>query len=187
MLIVRSRWEGELHDVRAFVAPQAYMVRAVAERLRGRPMPRAAWEWVVDNIRYSAEGTLGCHTLGYREGLFGPGYSYTACELWRFPWETIRDRMGDCEDMAGLMVSLVRAVQPGAPVYVSVGWFDRRGHAWVTELRGGRALVWELTAGRDGPAGEPEAPPYRAAFRFNDAQVLAVELEASPIPVLVAG
>jgi len=59
------------------------------------------YDWVVDNIKYAPDSPSP--VLPSIEGSLS-----WRNEFWRFPNETIRDKAGDCEDMANLLVSMIR-------------------------------------------------------------------------------
>ena len=185
-ILLRRRFGDEVWDVREWVTPRAWMVRQVAEAIGPADFPRAQWAWVVRNIRYPASGVLGVDAhriLAYR----GPHpVVYETRDFWNLPSETLRDGRGDCEDSAILLVSLLRALRPEAPVYVSVGYFEGLGHVWVTDHSSGAPRVYDTTVGDPRPeyAGMAEAPPYLPVFRFNDATALWVRLDVPPpVPV----
>jgi len=94
------------------------------------------YKWVESNIVYSYDSpepvlpSIG-GKLTWRE------------DFWRFPNETLRDRTGDCEDMANLLASLILAYSgKTVNVWVMLVYFDDGGHAVVViPVQGGRIAI----------------------------------------------
>lgn len=59
------------------------------------------YEWIVDNIRYSYDSPLPILPAT------PDGELSWMSEYWKLPEETLADEAGDCEDMAGLLASLM--------------------------------------------------------------------------------
>lgn len=186
-VIVRKRY-GEETDVRDFVRPQDVMVRQLVGELQAKRSPlsgRACWEWVVQNIRYPpGPAAIGdSHTeLRYHQPfpLWPlPAFVSRVDDFWNFPAETLRDRMGDCDDRCGLLTSMLLHVPDTSP-WFTVGYFDgghgRYGHTWVSMPRGGRWVVLETTVDRLPPAQVEiyESGPYVPLFRFNHVAVQVI-------------
>jgi len=87
-------------------------------------------------------------------------------EFWYTPSETLRQRAGDCDDSAILLVSMLRQFYPADRVYVAVGPYRGLGHAWV-ELDG---QILEATYTYAHPVADPQN--YHAYALFNDQQVI---------------
>lgn len=168
-LIVSHRYAGEVHDLREFVQPGAAMVASLAGQL-ARPTEQAfvmaCLDWVNKNIQYPFGEE--CPDWHYYEAFWvsGPGkpeilIQRFSCDYWQFPAETLATGMGDCEDSAILLCSLLRTRVAPEDVAVTVGTFKGEGHAWVVY----RGLVLEPT-----PVGGvyEEAYPYTPQMRFND-------------------
>lgn len=180
---MQKRFPGEWTDVRDFVRPHDFMVRQVVES-RADWTPRALWQWVVEAIRYpfGSPLTLDLHVFTAFPsalpllGTLLPARRYVVTDYWEFPAEVLRDRMADCEGMAVLLVSLLRARWPDLPCYVSVGHFRDFGHVWVSVASGSDWQVWDPTVGHipDPVPVERVAPEYRVLFRFHDRDVIQV-------------
>lgn len=171
---VSKRLGGELLDVREFVRPDTYMISELLRR-ENFLTPEQAWAWVLANIRYpwGPEETQDYHILyGYwRPDRPAPRLAYRTDDYWNFPSETLRDGVGDCEDTAILLVSILRRRFPGLPAYVTVGYYQGYGHVWVGLFRDGQWRVLDTTLRRPVPP-PVEGPPYRALFRFHEREVL---------------
>lgn len=82
---------------------------------------KISMDWVKFHIEYSL----------LDEGVKG--------EFWKFPFETVNDKRGDCEDQAILLHSIL--ITNGIPYYrlrLNAGWVKVRegkgGHCWLTYL-----------------------------------------------------
>ena len=109
-------------DIRNFfVNPNTFELQQVAAQYKALPEWKRVFklkEWVKQNIKAKPE-----------KG-----------EFWKFPFETLRDKEGDCEDLAILLANLLIASgieswkvrlcagMTDAGPHVWVEWFD--GHAW---------------------------------------------------------
>ena len=194
-IIVNKRF-GEWVDVRDFIRPNDPMVADVVDA-RSDWTVESLWDWVLQNIRYPAGSfwTLDYHSLvAYHRGipligwLFGR--HYTTIDFWNYPAETLRDRVGDCEDSAILLASMLKRAFPGLDAWVSVGYFcpsgcdgdQGFGHVWVSIREGGRWRVLDTTlpARPEVPVYERPNGPYRPVFRFSTQAVIIEdeELEA---------
>jgi transglutaminase-like putative cysteine protease len=100
-------------------------------------------EWVATNIRYKSD-----------QDNFG------ARDYWQFPMETLERGSGDCEDIAILLCSLLRAYGvPAEQVYVAVG--NTKGtqvyHAYLIERYS--KGIWNMI--------EPQLDPITSAVSFT--------------------
>ena len=178
--VVRKRFPGEEWDIRQFVQPLTPGVRRIAARLPKENFVRAAWEWVVKNIRYpyGPRETEDRHTLeAYIKPDGSPRFRVTVDDFWSFPAETLAFGEGDCEDATFLLVSILRTRLPADMVYATIGIFKNFGHAWVTVMDGKTPLVLETTPKRRNRMRfkkRQERPPYYPFFRFNDRKVVVV-------------
>lgn len=172
LIIVAKRWPGEKYDVREFVRPDSVMVQELAGRLAAnRDFVRACYEWVKNNIQYPpalpAVGDWHRMDAFPARGLFGramPLVSRESYDFWQFPQETLATRMGDCEDMAILLCSLLRTRLPESSVFVTVGDYSRYGHAWVVV----DGVVYDPAPANGHIPPSREGHPYSPRFRFND-------------------
>ena len=88
------------------------------------------YSWVGDNIRYVYDNV-----------------SHGVSDYWQLPYETLNLTTGDCEDVAFLLCSLVRAAGVSAEnAFVAVGTVDDGGHAWVIHGSSGAWRSLEPTA-----------------------------------------
>jgi len=157
--IVEKRF-GERLDIREFVlhGKHSYMVQHLAEEFRsiGDPVD-LCWEllrWNAENIRYPWDSSLpevllfiaDLHLL-FRHPV--PRYwrlSINVFDFFKFPWETLRDRVGDCEDKAILGTSVLRVLGQRAFVVLGAVKLDRYyGHAWTEVQIGNESYVLEWT------------------------------------------
>jgi hypothetical protein len=98
------------YDIKSFVQPDDPLVKEIASILLRTKNPiRAAGEFVHQHVAYGDEEN----------------------EFWKYPWETLADRVGDCDDTAIALTSILRNYLPADKVYVAVGYLDGEGHAWV--------------------------------------------------------
>lgn len=118
-------------DVRRFVwSRDLFLDRLVADlKLKTLPINDAIQriqQWVVQNIEYTDDGTLG------------------SSEFWLFPSETLQRKRGDCEDGGCLISSLILAILPPEEhwrVRVAAGWVKptpsapEGGHGYCTFCR----------------------------------------------------
>ncbi len=138
--LVSVRYPGQWHDLRSFVQPNNPDVIAVYSQYG--PDPWALYDFVCRNIDYRRD-------VG---------------EFWQTPPETLRG-YGDCEDVAILLTSLIRA--GGAPdCYVVLGSLGGYGHAWCEH--DGQVLETTFTSAR--PVSNPD--DYRGLVAFNNCEVI---------------
>jgi len=170
---VRRRYGNEIWDVRQFVQPGT---PGVVRLVKMFPLSRekfilAAWQWVVNNIKYPP-GPPEENDRHYREAYLPPALSREVTyDYWNFPAETLALGVGDCEDASILLCSILRHRLGPNEVFVTVGEFENFGHAWVTV----NGIVLETTPGQGiNYTPVPERPPYRTLLRFNDRLVQRV-------------
>lgn len=107
-----------------------------------------------------------------------PGISYETLDFWNFPAETLRDGVGDCEDTAILLCSILRTKLSEDDVFVSAGLFKGYGHAWVTVLNNnGKPITLETTGSNIIRLSSSlmEGEPYEPIVRFNDKKVIELK------------
>jgi hypothetical protein len=115
--------------------------------------------------------------LVYNSHTYSPAFTYEQFDFWNFPEETIRDMTGDCEDASILLCSILRNALSENEVFVTVGFFENIGHAWVTIFNNvGQPIVLETTGDNILRVSESiiEQPPYYPLFRFNDINVIKI-------------
>jgi len=165
--IIVSKRFGEWVDVRDFIRPHDYMLSSVLATRPGWTVEEL-WRWVIEHIRYPRGGVLtaDCHVL------YTYGKRYASIDYWSYPAETLRTGIGDCEDSAILLVSMLRHIDQFA--YATVGFYEGHGHVWVSISRGSDWLVLDTTLSRVPlvvPV-ESAARQYRPLFRFNEKEVV---------------
>ncbi|MEM2618759.1 MAG: transglutaminase-like domain-containing protein [Candidatus Hadarchaeales archaeon] len=179
-----KRFKGEAYDIREFIQPNTLMVKELAEKLK---TPEACYRWVVEEINYPYRPNWPSWTMIFSDfhSLFRhpprPKWSFNFMDYWKFPSETIRDKIGDCEDSSFLLASLLRSL--GEESYAVLGYVVinemRYGHAWVEWKKGNRWYLLESTY--DSP---PDSIPptndlywkvYFPEIRFNEEKVEIIE------------
>lgn len=191
---VRKRFGNEWTDVRDFIRPRDFMVRNVLAS-RSSWSVVDAWRWVIENIHYpeGEGGLVDQHTVSAYQpcsgllcavvGALVPKRRYSTMDFWNFPAETLRDGIGDCEDSAFLLTSMLRSLYPDMPVYATVGFFDEFGHVWTSVNQSGNWLILDTTLPRL-PSTIPDertVTRYRPIFRVNEEEVL-VETDEFIVP-----
>jgi len=185
---VQKRCFGEVRDIREFVQPWSLPVQELAKSLRRPTLEQtitACWDWVARNIDYPP-GPLEKMDRHCREAFLAPSrllvlpnlpaFRSTVYDHWGFPAETLALGMGDCDDSATLLASLLRNFLPEDKVFATAGLFGRwGGHVWVSAYGSG-AFVLEATLSEalPGPWVIPEEEPYIPFIRFNDRRVVEV-------------
>lgn len=173
--VIVSKRFGEWVDVRDFVRPNDYMVSAV---VKSRPSwtVRDLWQWVMEHIRYPSGGLFSLD----RHVLYSYGKRYVSIDYWSYPSETLQARVGDCEDSAILLTSMLR--RAGYSAFATVGFYKDFGHVWVSMRRDGAWLVLDTTLSSVPPVVPTEAlaREYKPLFRFNEEEVL---IEAAEVLV----
>jgi len=102
--------QGEDEDTREFITPENEMISAKAKEITGGYSEdtneywsdfNKLYRWVVNNIEYSSDSHTPIlpQTIG--------GKLIWTKDFWRMPEETLVDEVGDCEDMAVLLASLM--------------------------------------------------------------------------------
>jgi transglutaminase-like putative cysteine protease len=118
---VNNRWSGANASV--FVTPDDPLVRGLVLNITGGWTDNSStaelfsdlkklYDWVVDNIDYRYDGlypVLPDKPMGNLRFVD---------EMWQMPSETLKLRMGDCEDMAILLASMIRAYGASAELIV---------------------------------------------------------------------
>jgi len=108
--------EGIRMDVRQFINENDYGIPTV-NGSNNDAKANNALKWVKNNIRY----TLSDETNG---------------EFWKYSWETLNKKRGDCEDGAILMMNIM--IKSGIPYWrirLNAGDVEGGGHAYITYLR----------------------------------------------------
>lgn len=118
-----------------FITPRDPAVQSVAgsiiSKLGSGDTPaarmREAYNYVTLNIRYVADVA-----------------EYGHPEVWAMPSETLKRRVGDCEDLSFLLCSLLHAL--GIQARVMFGEWRGTAHAWVEAAVNGAAGILETTS-----------------------------------------
>jgi len=139
--LVAVRGPGDWHDVREFIQPYDPQVQALYQSIG--PDPWGCYRYVCENISYARERH----------------------EFWRWPAETLAERLADCEDTSFVLASLLRNF---TEAFVVVGKYRGYGHAWVQTA----SQIMETTLVEPIVVDDPEN--YDVFFYFNDQ--VAVEL-----------
>ncbi len=181
-VIAEKRFGEERLDVREFIRPDSYMAQEMSKLIQSQstgPIDyvRKCWIFTVEGIKYP-KGSHATNDWHMMRAYHGPKIRYSVNDFWNFPSETLRDRVGDCDDKAILLCSLLRATAHGRQAYVTVGTHRGHGHMWVT-LLGKDAFVLETT--RPSPV-QVEAPLYVPWFRFNDEHTIIVHEDLILLP-----
>jgi predicted transglutaminase-like cysteine proteinase len=105
-------------DVRNFIVPQDSNLPAITGSVNDEKALNSLL-YVYNNITYTSDKS-----------------SYGFDEYWAFPWETLKRKVGDCEDGAILMASImIRAGIPPWRVRLNAGSVNGGGHCYVTYCR----------------------------------------------------
>jgi len=170
---VYVRYGREKLDPRELVRPHTLMLREWRIVEYGRHSIRSQWEWVVANIAYP----WGTHIVEdwheerrYRLKDGRSRFENLSVDFWNYPSETMRDRVGDCEDRAILLASLLRTTLSERQVWVTVGKFRQWGHVWVSVATHAGWEVLETTL-RVLPRPDRhimEGGSFKPVWRFND-------------------
>ena len=176
--LVKVRFFGEERDIREFIQPRSAPVLDVAEGLPADKdqAVRETWGYIARNIIYPP---VKPYDYRYQEAftsqagavkVFEPRValiSETRYDYWQMPAETLAEGLGDCEDMTFVGVSVLRNRLSADEVFATIGLWEGYGHAWITVLKNGQALVFEPTRSPQWPL-RLEAPDYEPFVRFND-------------------
>lgn len=111
-----------------------------------------------------------------------PALTYETLDFWNFPSETLRDGIGDCEDTAILLCSILRNMLSEDEVFVTGGLFKGFGHAWVTIINNvGEPIILETTGNNVVMVDTSliENLPYEPIIRFNDKNVIEIRKDTN--------
>ena len=176
--LVKVRFFGEEHDIREFIQPWSAPVAEIAERL---PEDKdqailGAWEYIHRHVSYPL---VEPSDYRYQEAflrsaggvkVFEPRValmSETLYDYFQLPAETVAAGVGDCEDTAGLLTSILRNRLSAEEIFATIGTWQGFGHAWVTVAKNGKLYTVETTKAAAKPL-KTEAAPYIPYIRFND-------------------
>jgi hypothetical protein len=108
---------GNGTDARLFITPDAPEVQALVKQITGGFAPEKFWKdygemyrWVTMNVEFTEDSPL---PLLPADPSAGKGGMTWENDFWRLPAETIRDKVGDCEDMSTLLASMLLAYNEG--------------------------------------------------------------------------
>ena len=113
-LVDRVNWRWDKNNLEAFITPEDSSVKSIVYSVTGGWSNTSNWsefwtdvkamyDWVVSNIEYRYDGFYPMLPYDPHEPL-----SFWD-EMWQLPNETLELRKGDCEDMAILLCSMIRA------------------------------------------------------------------------------
>ena len=183
IIVAEKRFAGEQHDIRDFVTPAQIEVVCLFEQLKSDDPQQTllnCWTWVNDNVAYPTD-RLG-RTVDRQELIsFGALHYINSTDFWFFPCEVIarariarkygRKSLGDCDDVAFVLVSVLRNQLSPQDVYCVMGdYFNSQaaGHAWVKCRLDGAWCIVDPTA----KVGTPADPNrYDEFVLFNDMEV----------------
>lgn len=104
-------------------------------------------------------------------------------DVWAFPYQTLWQKCGDCEDSSFLLCSLLRHndLLSVEEVWATLGTYGLllEGHAWVTVLLDGKRWVMETTLSKAPQEVVAETFPHSPSIYFNDKT--CVELGSFPV------
>jgi len=136
------RYVGEVYDIREFITPNTYLIKRLANDLKAPNEELHVWnlfKFVVESIKYPWRRGIPealmifCDLHALFRHPFKPKLSICLLDFWKFPVETLRDGVGDCEDTTFLLTSLLRVCKYNA--YAVLGYIEidgiKYGHAWV--------------------------------------------------------
>ena len=142
-LLADVRYDGKYHSIKQLVQPYEPTVKAVADILVRAPDFISAAQPFVDSFT---------------------SYKRESGDYWRTPVETLVAHVGDCDDKAILLCSILRNYMRPDQVYCAFGTWKGIGHMWVVVPGVGQDLIIEATKPPDhsGEAG------YELEGIFND-------------------
>jgi len=129
----------------------------------------ALWAWIMDDRGLGAR---------YRPDDYFESYMN---DFWQFPNETAELKKGDCEDLAILLVSLIRTAGiPDWKVRVDIGMYGEIGHAWGVyyDTTSKKWLLLEATQSHKftDPLTTLEShTEYKAYYAFNDSYAWVID------------
>jgi len=201
--IITNKRFGESFDLKEWITPNTHMVQELALRLglKDHHTPPKykilkAWEYVVEKIEYPfLLGIIPCdaHTITH----YFRKTKRNMMDFWYFSPETISDGVGDCEDCAILITSLLRTFMVETDAVCVIGKVldengDLRGyHAWaearfiLTNDINGSEFKWYVLEGtldeisgwitRESAYEPGRTFTYEPMIRFNDKDIEIIE------------
>lgn len=139
--LVAVRYPGQRHDIREFVQPSNPDVVAIFSQY---------------GPDYWSLYDVVCRSINYRRDIG---------EFWQLPSETLVSGLGDCEDTAILLTSLIR-VGRVPNCYVALGNLGGYGHAWCQF--NGQILETSYTQARL----VPDPQDYCLYCMFHESEVI---------------
>lgn len=159
----------EDYDLTEFIMPTSWLLKQCVTQAYNLYHPKteaetvsALWAWMMDS--------KGLGAVYRPDDYFG---SYMN-DFWQFPNETVELHKGDCEDLAILLVSLLRTAGiPDWKVRVDIGMYGQTGHAWGVYYDSDykKWLLLEATSSHNftTPLTTLEShSEYKAYYAFND-------------------
>ncbi len=195
-MLVAKRYGNQLQDIQSFVRPNELFFENNGEVLdavelgqahRTDPSEHAAWlhwDWVCRSIQYPPHVNLASADYHQQEAFLrlqpfplGGLKRDISYDFWQYPYETLHALMGDCEDSAFLLASMLLQSGAAEDAWVAIGLWEQYGHAWTSVAESGIKYVFE-TAIESAPAFQtnpfriPEAPPYYPMLWVNHKEVV---------------
>ena len=125
--IITNKRFGETLEIREWIKPDTYMVRALSIvlglNLDDKPLEKRvwkAWEYVVKEIEYPLLFGVVPVDAHFATDYFLKHRS-NAFDFWYYPEETLSDGMADCEDCGFLIASLLRTFMSECNVLAVLG------------------------------------------------------------------
>jgi len=183
IIISDKRFAGETYHITDWITPYALEVQCLFDQLKSDDPKQTlinCWQWLNDNVSYPTN-CLGAAVDRQELISFGTLHYINSTDFWQFASETIararlarkygRKTLGDCEDMAVIMVSLMRNQLSPQDVYcVMGGYFNSQaaGHAWVKCRLDGEWHIIDPTI----KVGKPvDMSRYDEYILFNDVEI----------------
>ena len=183
IIVDSKRFAGERYRITDWITPDALEVKDLFDELElSSPYDTliACWQWINDNVSYPTD-RLGRMVDRQELTSFGSLRYVNYEDFWFFPSELIararlsgrngRKTLGDCDDVALCLVSLMRNKLSAVDIYCAMGdYFNGQaaGHAWVKCRLNG---VWHIVD----PTSEVGTPfnwdQYDEFVLFNDREV----------------